>query len=111
MNAIKDILLWNYPRTALRYDVLCLLILAFIFLTPKGWFENRELTRRKQAAQRGYSTILLETSNSAANPLPLSEIEQRVRRLTNHPDTKVVAVREKREAVNGPIVAYEVDIR
>jgi len=37
----KKAVFWTYPRTlAGSGTVLCVLILVFIFLTPKGWFEN-----------------------------------------------------------------------
>jgi hypothetical protein len=39
---IKAIVLWNYPRGAWQWDTLCLLIIVFIFTTPKSWFEKRE---------------------------------------------------------------------
>jgi hypothetical protein len=35
---MKGIINWNYERGTWQYDVLCLLIIAFIFLTPKAWF-------------------------------------------------------------------------
>ena len=41
--ALKNILLWSYERGTWQYDLLCLLILAFIFLTPSTWF-NRSST-------------------------------------------------------------------
>ncbi len=39
---MKNFILWNYERGTWQYDVFCLLIIAFIFLTPKTWFEKRE---------------------------------------------------------------------
>lgn len=39
---IKDIIWWNYERASWQWDVLCVLIMAFIFLTPKAWFDKRE---------------------------------------------------------------------
>lgn len=39
---LKDIILWNYKRGTWQYDVFCLLIIAFIFLTPKSWFDRKE---------------------------------------------------------------------
>ncbi len=39
---LKDIIFWKYERASWQWDVLCLLILAFIFLTPKTWFDKRE---------------------------------------------------------------------
>lgn len=37
---LKSILLWSYERGTWQYDVLCLVILAFIFLTPSSWFNR-----------------------------------------------------------------------
>jgi hypothetical protein len=39
---MKNFILWNYERGSWQYDIFCLLIIAFIFLTPKTWFEKRE---------------------------------------------------------------------
>jgi len=49
---IKNIVWWAYERASWQWDVLCLLILAFIFLTPKEWFEKRErvTTQTQQSA-------------------------------------------------------------
>lgn len=37
---VKNVLLWSYERGSWQYDVLCILILAFIFLTPSDWFHK-----------------------------------------------------------------------
>jgi hypothetical protein len=37
---MKDIINWNYERGSWQWDVLCLVILTFIFLTPKEWFNK-----------------------------------------------------------------------
>ncbi len=42
MNSIKKLILWEYSRETSVYVIFCLLIVAFIFLTPKAWFEKRE---------------------------------------------------------------------
>jgi len=42
LSAIKNVLLWSYERGAWQYDVLCILILAFIFLTPSSLFNQTE---------------------------------------------------------------------
>ncbi len=42
---LKKIIFWTYGRTTWQYDVLCALILAFIFLTPKSWFDMSERMR------------------------------------------------------------------
>jgi hypothetical protein len=111
MEAIKKILLWRYERTTWQWDVLCLLILAFIFLTPQKWFENTEFTARKQFLRQGYSTVLLENPGGAATRLPVDEIERRVRQLTHRPEAKVVGVREVRDPQTQQVTAFEVDIK
>jgi hypothetical protein len=40
---LKNLILWNYERGTWPYDIFCLLIVAFIFLTPKTWFEKRDI--------------------------------------------------------------------
>lgn len=34
-------ILWDYPRGGWQYDVMVALILAFVFLTPRGWFRDQ----------------------------------------------------------------------
>lgn len=37
---MKRIIFWDYERGTWQYDLMCLLIVAFIFLSPKGWSNN-----------------------------------------------------------------------
>ena len=39
---LKDIILWKYERASWQWDLLCCLIMMFIFLTPKTWFDRKE---------------------------------------------------------------------
>ncbi len=38
----RRFILWDYLRGTWQYDIFCLLIIAFIFLTPKAWFDKHE---------------------------------------------------------------------
>jgi hypothetical protein len=38
---IKKIILWSYERGSWQYDVMCVVILAFIFLTPNQFLDER----------------------------------------------------------------------
>lgn len=38
LSVLKKIILWSYQRGSWQYDVLCILILAFIFFTPSSCF-------------------------------------------------------------------------
>ena len=36
--SVKSVINWSYERASWQWDVLCLVILCFIFLTPNAWF-------------------------------------------------------------------------
>jgi hypothetical protein len=36
--SVKNVINWNYERASWQWDMLCLVCLVFIFLTPKDWF-------------------------------------------------------------------------
>lgn len=38
---LKRFILWDYPRGSWQYDLVVLLILAFIFLTPRSFFRDQ----------------------------------------------------------------------
>ncbi len=43
--------MWDYPRETSVYVVFCLLIVAFIFFTPKSWFAKPERVTTKTPSQ------------------------------------------------------------
>jgi hypothetical protein len=106
---IKRIFFWSYARNTWQYDVLCALILAFIFLTPQSWYKNSELGSNQPHQSRSASIYLL-AGPELANEMERGEIERRVRAATGRPETEVTDVRAVRDA-GGQTVAYEVDIR
>jgi hypothetical protein len=44
--ASRKIFVWSYGRGTLQYDIICILILAFIFLVPRGCFVKSGADRR-----------------------------------------------------------------
>ena len=78
-----------------------MLILVFIFLTPKSWFENSEFRRGR--------TVLISTE-VIGNQADRGAIEQRARDFAHRPDGTVTDVRPLRDG-KGKVVGYEVDIR
>ena len=104
VNTAKKIAFWTYPRTSWQWDVLCVLILVFIFLTPKSWFANT-------AFQRSHAqTTVVVSTDVVGSQLDKTEIERRARQLAGRSDGSVAAVRERRDQ-SGKLIAYEVDIR
>ena len=97
---LKDILLWKYERASWQWDVLCLLFLAFIFVTPKTWFDNRQ----KLATQT--ARLIVKADDFSADK---STLEKRVRELSGNENAEILEWRKKTDA-NGQTV-YEIDIR
>jgi hypothetical protein len=105
----RKIFLWSYGRSTWQYDVLCALILAFIFLTPKNWFTGElKATFSHQNGSKAAETLLFWPENRNINP-DRQEIERRARIITGRENLRVKAVHEKRDS-SGEIVAYEIDI-
>jgi hypothetical protein len=101
LNTVRKIVFWTYPRTSWQWDVLCVLILVFIFLTPKSWFANTEF-RRQRTVVISAEVIGAQTDREG--------IERRAKEVAARPTGRVIAVRERRDA-SGKLIAYEVDIR
>ncbi len=53
---IKATVLWHYERGSWQYDVLCVLILAFIFLIPAGFFDERKPSQKNAPIPMGSAT-------------------------------------------------------
>jgi hypothetical protein len=98
LRIIKKAFLWNYERTTWQWDVLCVVILAFIFLTPKSWFVSHAV-----------STVLMDRA-AVEDQKEKGQLEQRVRALTGKQNAQIVEVRPRQDSA-GKTVGYEVDIR
>ena len=97
---IKKFVLWNYDRETTVYLVFCLLIVAFIFLTPKSWFDKRE----KLATQT--SRLIVKAKDFSPEE---SERKRKVKELSGNPNAEIVDLTEKQNA--GGDVYYEIEIR
>jgi hypothetical protein len=100
MSLLRKFVLWNYSRETSVYVIFCLLIVAFIFLTPKSWFDKREVvatqTSRLIVQQKDYSP-------------DRAVLERKVKEMTGRPDAQIVSLRERKNG-SGETV-YEIDIR
>ena len=96
----RKIVFWNYSRTSWQWDVLCVLILAFIFLTPKSWF----------ASNPPVQTTVVWTSDLLGNQLDMAEVDRLARKRVNRPSGQILFRRPKSDE-SGKVIAYEVDIR
>ena len=108
-NIIKKAFLWTYERNTWQWDALCALILVFIFLTPKSWFEAGERQGRAMHQSPTSATVYV-SAEAAANEEDKGKLQQRVRALSGQPNAEVVAVRKVLDK-EGRILGYQVDIR
>jgi len=101
-NITRKIVFWNYPRTSWQWDVLCVLILIFIFLTPKTWFANT-------AFQRSHTlhTVVIEVVGGKPDK---TEAERRAKEVVGNPNGAISDTREVKDQA-GKVLRYEVDIR
>jgi hypothetical protein len=109
LSALKKLFFWNYERNTWQWDILCVVILLFIFLTPKSWFDNGERGSSFRH-QSPTGSILLVGPELIENAQDKSQIEQLVREFTGRKDVKVLDVRRVVGA-DGRTRGYEVDIR
>jgi hypothetical protein len=100
MRLFKKFILWEYSRETSVYVIFCLMIVAFIFLTPKEWFERRD----RLATQT--SRLIVQASDFSPEK---NILQQRVRDISGNPEAVVVDWREKKN--NRGETVYEVDIR
>ena len=96
----RKIVFWNYSRTTWQWDVLCVLILAFIFLTPKSWF----------ASNPPVQTTVVWTWDLIGTQADTAAIDRLARAKLNRPSGHVIDHRPKVDQY-GKVIAYEVDIR
>jgi len=73
--AIKRVILWSYERGSWQYDILCVVILAFIFLTPGHIFDERLSAAEQRAAQAERTYVpIKEVMNSSADHTHLRDL-------------------------------------
>ena len=83
--------------------------LVFIFVTPKGWFDNGERPNAVSHPSAVLMTVFLGPE-VVVNESDTSQIEQQVRSRTGRSDAKVLGVR-KVVGDDGRTRGFEVDIQ
>lgn len=97
---MKNFIQWNYARGTWQYDIFCLLIIAFIFLTPKPWFEKKE----RLATQTARLIVKAEDFTPET-----TELQRRVKELSGNQNAEILEWHEKKNAAGETF--YEIDIR
>ena len=69
LNSVGRLLFWRYARGSWQYDILCGLILVFIFATPKSVFDGSYF-RDQSNGKRVQATAGPEKSPGVARKAP-----------------------------------------
>jgi hypothetical protein len=69
---VKRFILWDYRRGVWQYDVMCAIIVAFIFFSPRQWFRDQpRIPRASQVTSlpsHGESVFWLDTELVVSYP-------------------------------------------
>jgi hypothetical protein len=68
LSGLKRVLLWDYPRASWQYDVIVVVLLIFIFLTPRAWFWDQPRTPQSSAISLMPGSYWLEPELLAGVP-------------------------------------------
>jgi len=105
---IKNVLLWSYERGSWQYDLLCLLIVAIIFLVPGSYFgdRDREVIRGESSTSRGNGIARNDTGRKGFEKTEMiigaTELQEFAHAgslqidLVNHPGDAILAFVENR---------------
>lgn len=55
-NFLHGLLIWSYERGTLQYDIICALILAFVFFVPRSCFTSKKAAL-SQAPSASHSAV------------------------------------------------------
>lgn len=69
---LKRLIFWEWPRASWQWDVIVALILAFIFLTPRSWFNDQP---------RGNPIAMMSAGRFFVDPATLAGLDE-AQRLT-----------------------------
>src|SRR6266550_7388574 len=106
LTTLKKLFFWNYARSSWQWDILCVVILIFIFLTPKSWFEIGKRPGA-QAHQSPTASTLVVGAEVVEKAKDRGQLEQRLRTFTGRRDLQVLGV-HKMTGPDGRITGYEI---
>ena len=87
LSTLKKILFWSYDRGSWQYDLMCVLILAFIFLAPNKFFQTRatgappislRASELGPVSPNDLEGTIQNYLNRSGHPVSISRIEQAV---------------------------------
>ena len=81
---LRPAVLWSFRRGSWQYDLICVAILAFIFLTPKGFFNDQPrppALREVSQLEGGDGSVVYLVDTAALGEIPDESLQPRLERL------------------------------
>lgn len=94
---LKKVLFWSYERGSWQYDIMCVVILAFIILAPNRVFEQHDSTT---------PIILRSEEVGSIDPSNLEQMEARIRHLTGTP-VSISRIEKARDTLGELYLIYQ----
>lgn len=114
--ALRPVVMWKYRRMSWQYDVICGLILAFIFLTPQEFFGDQprpHSIREIQELSDDKGTVVFWVAASFVEEASEEDVDSRLERMLRQRSGKNLRVISKAPAPDpdGEVRAYLVYAR
>lgn len=105
-SALWRLVFWEFPRASWQYDLAVALILAFIFLTPRGWFRDQPREHSVVALPADEGASVFWIGPDSLEPVPATARAARASELVR------TLTGKKREVIRlEPIFDAESDVR
>jgi len=113
---IRPIVLWDYRRGSWQYDVICGLIVAFIFLTPREFFGDQPrppILREVEAVSPDVESEVFLINAQEVSGANADDIKAKMERLLHQRTGRELQITEIRpnEGPNGGLDSYLVYAR
>lgn len=129
MRAIRGIILWSYERGSWPYDVMVVVIVVFVLITPRRWFHDQP--ENNFASPAGIVLIAQDTSshtetyrldralvgNSQLNGKSDAELEEKTHQLLSQSVETLKGQRFQIRSIqpvrdtDGSLLYYEVEVK
>lgn len=89
---LKRFILWDYRRASWQYDVMVGIILAFIFLMPRGWFRDQpRASSIVMLPSESGSPVVFVDSKTLAGVAEARRVSEVTKLLQSRPETRRLA--------------------
>src|SRR5580692_4617244 len=91
---LKRFIFWEYARGSWQYDVIVGVILAFIFLTPSGWFRDQPRVPHVSAMPGAHGEFMVDPEFWTGTPEDqrMVKLTREVRTRSGNPHLTVTGV-------------------